>query len=132
MYRPRTVPYVAAPFRFVRTFAEDLLSRRETAGHSPGERLAPGRLPVDCTDRLEGVRLGGGLIGAITLDTREAQREAAGVLRAGLNVIECNFDNQLGAHVDGVVVAPDFERQQLPRLPRQRLVGEPLEGSCRA
>ena len=45
------------------------------------------------------------LVGAVALDPREAQRQAAGILRARLHVVEGDLDHQLGPHVHRVAVA---------------------------
>ena len=82
---------------------------------------------VDRPNGRDGVGLGGGLVGPIPLDAREAERDAAGILRARLHVVERDLDDDLRAHVDGVVVAADLELEELLRLPREHLVGQPLE-----
>ena len=60
--------------------------------------------------RLDRVGLVGALVGAIALDAREAQREAAGILRALLQVVERDLDDELGPHVHGVAVAAAISR----------------------
>ena len=59
----------------------------------------------DRADRVDRVRLGGGLVVAVALQAREAQRDPARVLRAGLHAVEGDLDDELGADVDGVGVA---------------------------
>ena len=68
------------------------------------------------------------LVRAVALHPREAQRQAAGVLRARLQVVEGDLDDQLGPHVHGVAVAAGLAREQLARLPGEQLVGHALEG----
>ena len=79
--------------------------RCDRSGTAPGRPGGPirtgpcyGRVwPVDRLDRREGVGLGRGLVGPIALDAREAQREAAGILRARLDVVERDLDDDLRA-----------------------------------
>ena len=54
---------------------------------------------------LDRVGLVRALVGSVALHAREAQRQAAGVLRARLQVVERDLDHQLGPHVHGVGVA---------------------------
>src|SRR3954454_9946473 len=49
----------------------------------------------------EVVGLGGGLVLAIAEHPGEAQRDAAGVARRGLDAVERDLDDQLGLHEDG-------------------------------
>src|SRR3954453_2592180 len=56
-------------------------------------------------DRLQRVRLGGGLVLAIADDPGEAQRDAARIARGGLDAVERDLDHQLGPHVDHVALA---------------------------
>src|SRR5436190_759496 len=79
------------------------------------------------TYRLDGVRLLGGLVRAIALDPREAQRQAARVVRARLYVVEGHFHHELRADMDGIRVATDLELEQLLGLPLEHLVGHALE-----
>ena len=95
----------------------------------PGWRFEPCRLLEDRADRIEGVRLGGSLVGAISLDARKAQGKATGITRAFLNVVERDLDDELGAYVHGVLIASDLERKQPFGLSRQHRVGEPFESS---
>src|SRR6185436_15762367 len=89
-------------------------------GFQPSDRrmLSPNRrglsrgLLVDRLDGRERVRLGRGLVAAIPLDAREAEREAARILGARLDVVERDLGNDLRAHVDGVAVAPDLELEE--------------------
>ena len=54
----------------------------------------------------------GGFVGTIALHAREAQGDAAGIVRAGLDVVEGDLDDQFRPHVHDVVVAGDFEGEQ--------------------
>src|ERR1700722_2948152 len=54
-----------------------------------------------------GVR--GGLVRAIALHASEAQRQAAGIMRAHLQIVERDLDDDLWPDVDRVRVAADLE-----------------------
>src|SRR5258706_8365579 len=95
---------------------------------SPNRRGLSRRLPVDRLDGRERVRFGRGLVAAIALDAREPESEAARILGARLDVVERDLGNDLRAHVDRVVVAPDLELEERPGLPGEHRVGEALEG----
>src|SRR5437660_1180464 len=82
---------------------------------------------VDASDSVDGVRLFGPFVGTVSLHAREPQREAPGVLRACLHIVECNLDHELGANVDGPIVAADFTREKFLRLPGEHLVRHALE-----
>src|SRR5262249_17645850 len=58
---------------------------------SPDGRGLAGALLVQRLDGREGVGFGGALVGAIAFDAREAKRQAAGILRARLNLVERDF-----------------------------------------
>ena len=90
---------------------------------SGGERLAL----VDRAHRVDGVRLLRPLVGTVGFDPGEAQRQAARVVRAHLQVVEGDLDDQLGAHVDGIAVARDLTGQQLLGLPGEHLIGQAFE-----
>src|SRR6266851_1709300 len=94
---------------------------------SPNWRRLTRRLLIDRLDGCEGVGLGGGLVRSIPLDPREAEREPAGIVRARLDVVERDLGDDLGTDVDGVIVAADLELEKRLRLPREHLVGQPLE-----
>src|SRR5207248_10043785 len=72
---------------------------------------------VQGTHGLDRVRLLRPLVGAIALDAGEAQRQAAGVLRAFLQIIERDLHHQLRPDMNGVVVAAALACEQLARLP---------------
>ena len=74
------------------------------------------------------VSLRGGFVGTMAFHAREAQGHATGIVRAGLDVVEGDLDDQFRSHVHDIVVAGDFQGEQRLRLPRQHRVGEPLEG----
>src|SRR5437899_12672359 len=82
---------------------------------------------VDHLNAREGVRLVRGLVRPVALHAGETERQSARVPRADLNVIEGNFNDQLGANVDRAGVAADLEREELLGLPGQHLVRQPLE-----
>src|SRR5712691_8120560 len=95
---------------------------------SPNRRRLTRRLLIDRLDGCEGIGLRGGLVGSIPLDAREAEREPAGIVRARLDVVERDLGDDLGTHVDGMIVAADLQLEKRLRLPRQHLVSQPLEG----
>src|SRR4051812_44516292 len=77
---------------------------------------------------LEGIGLRGVLVRAVTFHACKAQREAALVTGADLDLVERYLDHQLGFDVNGVTITSDLELQQLRGLPFEHLVGESLEG----
>src|SRR5262249_28668863 len=89
--------------------------------------LVADALAIDGLNGRVGIGVGSGLVGAVALDAREPQRKAAGIVRARLNVVERDLGDDLGPHVDRVVVAADLELEEAFGLPREHLVGEPLE-----
>src|SRR4051794_2685549 len=78
--------------------------------------------------RRKRIGFAGALVRPIALHSREAERHPAGILRAGLDLVERDLHDELRPHVDGVVVAPDLELEELLRLPGEHLVGHALEG----
>src|SRR5262249_50393838 len=90
--------------------------------HSPSLVLLEQRAKV--VDR---VRLGGLLVRAIALDTRKPQGDSARIARRGLDAVERDLDDELGAHEDGDPAPLDLAREQLLRLPAEQLVGHALE-----
>ncbi|CAN5788620.1 hypothetical protein BH20PSE1_BH20PSE1_26980 [soil metagenome] len=60
---------------------------------------------VERTHGADDIGIVRGFIGPISLYPRETQREAARILRARLQRIEGDFDDQLRPYVDGVSVA---------------------------
>src|SRR5215212_4136378 len=103
------------------------------AGASPGlTRIARLALAAGSAryrpHRLHRVRLGRGLVVAVALHAREAQRHPSRVAAGGLDAVEGDLDDLLGPDVDGVAVAVGLELLEALRLPGQQLVGEPLEG----
>src|SRR2546427_2872410 len=102
---------------------------RSSAGRivsSAWRRLA-GHLLIDRLNRRKCVRVGRRLVVSVPFDPREAEREPAGILRAGLDLVERDFGDDLGPDEDRVGVAADLDLEKLLRLPREHLVGEPLE-----
>ena len=53
------------------------------------------RGPVDLSDGLNRVRQGGGLVGPVAFHAREPQRKPSRVMRALLNVVERDLDDEL-------------------------------------
>ena len=68
-------------------------------------------------DRRDRVGVGGGLVGPVALHAREAEREAARILRTRLHVVERDLGDDFRPNVDGVRVAPNLELEKLRRLP---------------
>ena len=64
---------------------------------SPHRRRLTCRLLIDGLNRRERIRLGGRLVVAIALDAGKTERQAAGILRAGLDVVERDLRDDLGA-----------------------------------
>src|SRR6185503_18510801 len=85
-------------------------------------------LLVDGAHGIDGIGVLGPLVRAIALHAREAQREAARVLRALLDVAELDLDHQLGAQLHDPVVAAGLASEELARLPFEHRVGHALEG----
>jgi len=86
---------------------------------------------VDRTNRLERVRLVRALVLAISLHPGESEGNSARIARARLNAIEGDFDDELGAHLHHMLVPLGLELEQPVGLPREYLVGHPLEGLAR-
>ena len=89
--------------------------------------------PVELTliDRAHGIDRVGILrrfVGAVALDAGETQRKSAGIMRARLQIVEGDFDNQLGAHVHGHSIARRLAREKRRCLPGEHFVGHALEG----
>src|SRR5215203_900408 len=78
--------------------------------------------------RLDRIRLIRGLVSAIPLDSREAQRHAARILGAHLDLVECDLHHQLRPHVDRNTISRDLQLQQPGGLPREHFVCHSLEG----
>src|SRR4051812_45618989 len=95
---------------------------------SPDRRRLAGRLLVDRLDRRERVGFRRRFVATIAFHARETQREAAGILRARLEVVERDLGNDVGLEEHRVGIAPDLELEEALRLPREHLVGEALEG----
>ena len=76
----------------------------------------------------ESVGIGRGFVGAVTLHAGKTEGEAAGVAGADLQVIEGDLHHQFRFDVDGVLIARDFDFQELFRLPGEDFVGEAFEG----
>src|SRR3569623_91237 len=83
---------------------------------------------IDGSYGFHGIGVFGTFVGTVLLDACEAQSEAAGVLRALLQIIEGDFHHQFGPHVHRVSVGGNLQLLQSLRLPRQHLIGETLEG----
>src|SRR5215471_10503284 len=99
---------------------------------NPERRLFLGARPCACgdgSDRLDRVRVARGLVVAIADHAREAQREATRIATARLQLVERDLDHELRPYVHDVVACVEVERERLEplRLPREHLVGEPLE-----
>ncbi len=82
---------------------------------------------IDLSQCIDRIRLRGGLVRPVPLYPGEPEGEAAGVLRARLQVVERHFHHQLRPDVDGVGVPADFQLAQPVGLPAEHLVGHPLE-----
>src|SRR6185503_10131176 len=88
------------------TIAVACVSPMERASFSGTARIVSPQAPplraggrsIDLLDGREGIGFGRGLVGAIPFDAREAEGEAAGVLRARLHVVEGGFDVDLRPH----------------------------------
>src|SRR5207248_9334903 len=87
----------------------------------------PGRRE-EAADRVDGVGLGGALVGPVAFDARKAQRDAAGVARAPLHAVEGDLDDQRRLRANRPLIARALEAEQPLRLPGEHLVGEALEG----
>ena len=59
---------------------------------------------VECAHCLDGVRLRGRFVGTVSFYACESQSESARIVRTGLNIIECNFDDDFRPHRDRVAV----------------------------
>src|SRR5262249_20531726 len=94
---------------------------------SPWSVKALAERAIDLQNRRDGVGFSRRLVGPIPLHARKTQRDTPRILRACLNLVERDLRHHLGPDVYGVVVAANLELQELLRLPRQHLVGEPLE-----
>src|SRR4051812_23527123 len=77
--------------------------------------------------RPDRIRLRRRLVLAVPLDAGEAEGHAAGILRTLLDVAEGDLHDQLGADVDGPTVRSHCQLLELPGLPGEHLVGQPLE-----
>src|SRR4051794_31433107 len=112
-------PIVRASFSVMAGESRRILSsdRRRQSRH----------LLVQTLNGRERVGLGRRLVAAVPLDAREPQREPPGILRALLNFVERDLGDDLRSQVHGVAVARDLELEEPLRLPREHLVGEPLE-----
>src|SRR4029079_12249716 len=78
-----------------------------------------------CVDRahgLDGVRLGGWLVGAIALHAGKAERDPAWVARARLDAVEGDLDDELGADVDDVTLSARLQLEEVLGLPGEHLV----------
>src|SRR5690606_35985262 len=88
-------------------------SRTSSRARSAFEERAHGR---------ERVGLLVALVGPVALDAREAQRHAARVARARLELLVGDLDDQLGAYVHDVAVAAELARAELAGLPLEQSV----------
>ena len=91
-------------------------------------RFRPAGQSAASADRVDRVGLVGRLVLAVAQHPGEAQRHAARVARAALHAVEGDLDDQLGADVDGPVVAVVLKLEEPLGLPGQQLVGQALEG----
>src|SRR5262245_22424979 len=94
---------------------------------SPNRRSLTGGLLIDRLNRRERVGVAGGLVAAVALYASGAGRAPARILRAGLDVVERDFGDDLRPHEHDVLVARDFDLEEALRLPREHLVGQTLE-----
>src|SRR5262252_6813850 len=83
---------------------------------------------VDSADRVHGVRMRRSLVVPVTLDARQSQREATRIAAARLQIAEGHLYDQLRPEVDGPLIAVRLALQELPGLPLEHGIGEPLEG----
>src|SRR5262249_22354883 len=70
----------------------------------PRGRLEPRQLLIDALHGQHRVCGAGGLVGPVRLHASEPQRETTRILRAHLDFVESSLDDQLGTHVDRVLV----------------------------
>src|SRR5438046_5347660 len=77
--------------------------------------------------RVDGVGVFGLLILPISYHAREAQCQTTRIMRAVLQAVECDLDDELGTHVDRDPFAVGLDRLQLLRLPLEQLVRQSLE-----
>src|SRR4051812_25915262 len=84
--------------------------------------------PGERADRLHGVDLRDRLVVAVAQDAGEAQRHATRVAGRLLHAVERDLDHLLGPERHDPVAAVDGELLEALRLPREHLVGHPLEG----
>ncbi len=82
---------------------------------------------VNRPNRLDSVGMFGAPVRPLALEPGKAQRQAARILGAGLNIIEGDFHYKLGAQINGVSIAAGLQLLKLPRLPFERLVRQPFE-----
>ena len=68
-----------------------------------------------------------GLVRSIPFDARKSQRQSAGILRALLQIVEGNFDDQLRTHEHDMALTAHFPFEQRRRLPLEQRIGHPLE-----
>src|SRR5690242_16966817 len=79
-------------------------------------------------DGVDGVSLLRPLVRAVTLDSCKAQRHAARIMGAGLNIVERDLDHQFGPHMHDMAVVADGQFLQALRLPLEHRVRHTLEG----
>src|SRR5438876_983250 len=89
-----------------------MLRRRRERGTQPS--VSRGEERPEIVDR---VRLGGALVGPVALDAREPKRDAARIAARGLDAVERDLDDEVGADEDGDAQPPCLAREQLLRLP---------------
>src|ERR1700739_2243147 len=90
-------------------------SIRNRASAEPAEQRA------QLVDR---VGLAGVLVGPVALHPREAQRDGARVAGGGLDAVDRDLDDKLGADEDSDALGVGLQALQLLRLPGQELIGE--------
>ena len=83
---------------------------------------------VECAHCLDGVRLRGRFVGTVSFHACESQSESARIVRTGLNIIECNFDDDFRPHRDRVAVRRKLKGFELLGLPDQHFIRHAFKG----
>src|SRR3954468_24660582 len=83
---------------------------------------------IDAPHRVDGIGLFGALVRAVAFDSREAQCQPARILGALLQTVERDLPPQLGPPLHDPFVASARALQEFLGLPRERCIGQSLEG----
>ena len=89
--------------------------------------LPPERLCQECPQHGDGVHCSHPGVRAGAKYSREAERDTTGVSGGALNAVEGDLDDLLRSDMDHVAFTASFKVQEALGLPREHLVGHPLE-----